>query len=129
MSVRSTGHLLQLLVLLCATSLRQGGPQSASSARIESAPQQASAGTASASNVEAKRALWLSFFDAHVIPPASACEHAHDRSVARSEPYILVVGGMQNVEDYQGLEPLPEEDDLVFAEKYLQPNYYTNERL
>ena len=50
-----------------------------------------------------RRAGWLSLFDAAVLPAAAG----RGKSGARPRPYILVAGGMQNLEDYQGPEPPP----------------------
>jgi hypothetical protein len=56
---------------------------------------------------------WLSLFDAAVLPaaePAAAAGVQGDEARActwRERPYIIVVGGMQNLEDYQGPELPP----------------------
>ena len=56
---------------------------------------------------------WLSLFDAAVLPsaaPAAAAGVQGNEAHActwRARPYILVVGGMQNLEDYQGPELPP----------------------
>ena len=61
---------------------------------------------------------WMSLFDESVLSPhdpnsapksvsADACGRSAERELKQSSKYILVVGGMQNLEDYQGSEPLP----------------------
>jgi hypothetical protein len=98
--------LLRAAVMAAALHGGRGAHEFAADSRAPSA-QRGGAGRAGGAR------SWLSLFDAAVLPAASAAAAAGVQGAeahtctGRERPYILVVGGMQNLEDYQGPEPPP----------------------
>ena len=109
------------ILLLWAAAFLDVGPQHAYSALIDPAHNRAGRTLPlDRHSTTQARAPWLSLFDPHVLPrtlPSNShrageggawptADGGGGGDVRNRRKYMLVVGGMQNLGDYQGPEPL-----------------------
>ena len=74
------------------------------------------------------QARWLSLFDAHVRPSEEQIEGGstgtdQHTSVDAAGKHILIVGGMQNLEDYQGDIPIPVSSTSRRSAFFMSPHW------